>query len=775
MASTRPPGKRPAPRSRKPAQATSPRGGRRRVLRALLWAALGVGILGAAGLAYLWPRCSGSECPDVGMLREYAPPQASTLYDRDGKLVAALAPERRIVLPLSRIPATVSGAFLAVEDKRFYRHSGVDWRRAAGALARDIRHLRYDQGFSTVTMQLARNVFPEHLNRTKTLRRKLWEIVLARQIERQFTKEQILEMYLNQIYLGEGLYGVEAAAQGYFGKPSARLTVAEAALLAALPRAPSYYTPRRNPLPAVQRRNLVLGLMADAGVITPAAAEAARAEPLRLAPPAEAYGAAPYFVAAVRQELQERFGAEAATAGLRVYTTLDRGLQASAEEELRRQIGAVEAGTFGAFRHRSCSRGGQVKAADCLQGLFVALDPATGDVMALVGGRDYALSQFDRVRQARRQSGSAFKPIVYAAALQAGMPITTPLVGPGVMDTVESEYRPADHVADSVTLDMRSSLRLSSNRAAVALGEKVGVGRVVELAHQLGITTRVDPFPSTFLGAASVMPLQMVAAYAPFTNGGAAVAPRLIQRVTDGQGRVLYQGPTSRRYVLSPSVAFLATSLMRDVVDRGTGSGVRTSGGLPYSVPAAGKTGTTNSAADVWFIGVTPDVVAGVWLGFDRPQAILGSASGGGLAAPVWGRVLARWYRTHPVPAPWAQPPDVVARTIDTESQMLATAECPGEQVREELFVSGTEPAEFCPVHPVTGDDAGEPVDSASGGGAPPGADAGDGGVVGRAIDGLRGIFGGKQKPAPAPAAPAPAASRPTRPPADAPSAQRLR
>jgi penicillin-binding protein 1A len=749
-------GKRPASRPRTPAR-PSTGGGWRGVLRALLWTLAAGLVVGGGVLAWLWPRCEGSECPNVAALRDYAPPQASSLLDRDGRLVATLAPERRVLVPLARIPAHVSGAFLAVEDKRFYRHKGVDWRRAVGALARDVRHLRYDQGFSTVTMQLARNVFPQHLNRAKTLRRKLWEIVLARRIEHEFSKDQILEMYLNQIYLGEGLYGVEAAAQGYFGKPAARLTVAEAAMLAALPRAPSYYTPRKNPGPAVQRRNLVLGLMADAGVVTHEQAEAAKAEPLALAPPAEASGAAPYFVQAVRQELQARFGPEAATAGLKVYTTLDPLLQAAAETELRRQIASAEAGAFGRWRHAVCSRGGTVRPDQCLQGLFVAMDPRTGDVMALVGGRDFALSQFDRVRQARRQAGSSFKPIVYAAALQMGLPITTPLVGPGVQDTVETEYRPADHVADSVTLDMRSGLKLSSNRAAVALGEKVGAPRVVELAHAMGITTPVQPYPSTFLGAADVIPLEMVASYAPFTNGGAAVVPRLVQKVADAQGRVLYEAPERRRYVLSPQVAFLTTSLMRDVVDHGTGYAVRAPGGLPYSVPAAGKTGTTNAAADVWFIGVTPDLVAGVWLGFDRPQAIGTTASGGGLAAPVWGRIVGRYYREHPVPPAWTVPAGVEVRTVDRETGMLATPNCPGEQVSDEYYVSGTEPTEYCPLHPADGV---APDDSAA---------AAEPGLVGR----IRGWFGvGKDagtgdsgpEPPPAQGSPTPAPSKPRRP-----------
>jgi penicillin-binding protein 1A len=670
----------------------------RRLGRALLVAFAAGLLVGGAALAWLWPRCKGAGCPSVAALRQYTPPQASQVLDGRGKLVAHLAPERRIVVPLERIPAHVSGAFLAVEDKRFYRHGGVDYRRVAGALVRDIRSMSWEQGFSTITMQLARNVFPEHLHREKTVRRKLWEVVLARKIEKAFSKDEILEMYLNQIYLGQGLYGVEAAAQGYFGKSATRLTDAEAALLAALPRAPSYYDPRRNPAAAVERRNLVLSLMAHAGVVSPAEAEAAQAEPLGLAPPPEAKGRAPYFVAAVRKELRDRFGPEAETEGLRVYTWLDPALQASAERELVRQIQAVERGEFGRWRHGSCASGRSEHPERCLQGLFVALDPADGSVLALVGGRDYGLSQFDRVTQARRQAGSAFKPIVYAAALTQGIPVSTPLLGPGATDSLGA-YRPADHVSDAETVDLRDALRLSSNRATVVLGERTGVGTVVSTARSLGLTTPIQPYPSTFLGAAEVVPLELVAAYAAFANGGAAVRPLLIRRVEDADGNVLWESRATRRFALSPAVAFLTNSLMRDVVDRGTGSPVRRS--LPYAVPASGKTGTTNDAADVWFIGATPDVVAGVWLGFDRPRPVLGgSASGTLLAAPVWGRVLGSYYQTHAPPAPWAVPEGVQMHRVDRASGQLATPNCPPEDVTEEYFASGTEPVEACPFHP---------------------------------------------------------------------------
>jgi len=688
--------KRPARSRKRPGSS-----GARKVLKALLLLLVFGITVAATGLAVLWPRCSGGGCPSVAALRTYTPPQATQVLDRDGKLLATLAGERRTVVPLRRIPAHVSGAFLAVEDKRFYRHHGVDWRRAFGALARDVTAGSWKQGFSTITMQLARNVFPEQLTRAKTLRRKLAEVVFARKVEKAFRKDEILEMYLNQIYLGNGLYGAEAAAQGYFGKPVGRLSNAEAATLAALPKAPSHYDPRRNPERVRARRDLVLDLMARAGVIDSDEAASAKDEPLGLAPPREASGSAPYFVAAVRRELIQRLGADAETRGYRVYTTLDPRLQATAERELVRQVQAVEAGRMGRFRHASCSgRRPPANPGNCLQGLFVSMDPATGEVTALVGGRDFRLSQFDRVTQARRQSGSAFKPIVFAAAIAQGIPITTPLLGPDATDSLGT-YRPADHVSDAENVDLRDALRLSSNRATVVLGNRVGVTRVAAEAKELGLTTPVHPYPSSFIGAAEVVPLELVAAYSVFASGGTLVKPRLIRKVVDSEGQVVYESSTERRFVLSPAVSFLTTSLMRDVVDRGTGSGVRAA--LPATIPAAGKTGTTDEGADVWFIGVTPDVVAGVWMGFDRPRAILADASGGGLAAPVWGRVVADHYRRHPAPAPWNAPPDLQVREVDRRTGHLATPFCPRDDVVSEFFLSGTEPTQSCPLHPDAG------------------------------------------------------------------------
>ncbi|OLB99491.1 MAG: hypothetical protein AUI15_08730 [Actinobacteria bacterium 13_2_20CM_2_66_6] len=478
---------------------------RRRILHgAWIGALVAVACLVIA-LALLWPRCQGGACPSVSTLETYRPPQASEVLDRDGRLIARLAPEQRIVVPVAAIPPRVTGAFLAVEDRRFYQHRGIDFHRMMGALWRDLRTFSLREGSSTITMQLARNIFPQQIGPARTLRRKLWELVLAREIEQKLPKDRILELYLNQIYLGNGLYGIEAAARGYFGKPVGELTAAQAATLAALPKAPTTYDPRRYPDAARRRRDLVLRLMAEASVISPDELRKALREKLHLSPPEETSGA-PWFVAGVRRELHDRFGAEADTMGLRVRTGLDPGLQKAAEHELARQIGALEH-----RRKKPCND----DHSDCLEGLFVALDPVTGAVLALVGGRDYAMSEFDRATQARRQPGSAFKPIVWAAALESGIPLSTLLAPDG------GDYQPADRITlPAGPLNLREALRVSSNRAAVALGNRVGIPRVIEQAHALGITTPIPEFPSTLLGAGEVAPIELAAVFAAFANGG---------------------------------------------------------------------------------------------------------------------------------------------------------------------------------------------------------------------------------------------------------------
>lgn len=645
----------------------------------------------------------GRGCPSIADLRSYRPPEATRVYAADGSLVADLSPQRRVVLDIDEIPPAIREGFIAVEDRRFWDHSGVDLRGVVRAAWRNVTSLSIAEGFSTITMQLARNVFPEQLPMAEKLTRKVCEVHLARRIEGEYRKREILELYLNQIYLGAGLYGVEAAARGYFGRSVHELDAGEAALLVALVRSPEGYNPRKNPHLAIERRNVVLGVLGQAGVLEAATVERARSEPLRLAPPLEAAGEAPYFVAAVRSQLESRFGADAGIRGLRVHTGLEPRLQQTAREALVAQIEAVEAGTYGTYSHPTGP--GREEDSPVLQGLVVVMNPASGEIHALVGGRDFATSQFNRALQARRQPGSAFKPIVYAAALEAGLPPTARLeTGPIEVAAAGSPvWRPGDHVADTVeTLSVRNALAISSNHAAVRLGRWLGEDRVVSMGKRLGLTTEIPPYPSIFLGSAEVVPAELVAAYAAFGNGGYRIQPHLIRRVEDRSGTVLWEAEAPRRQVLDPGVAFLTLTLLEEVVNAGTGSVVRRSG---FWLPAAGKTGTTNDNRDVWFIGMTPDLAAGVWLGFDRPRTILPGAGGGTLAAPVWTEIMARTYQERPAPTPWTPPANVVSAQVDQGTGYLATGNCPPEDVRIEYFLAGTEPEVYCPVHPEPGVD----------------------------------------------------------------------
>jgi penicillin-binding protein 1A len=646
---------------------------------------------------------SAQDCPTLAEFRKYRPPEATRVFAIDGSRIADLSHERRVVIGLDDVPGSVSRGFVAVEDRRFWQHDGVDVRGVGRALLRNLRAMSLEEGFSTITMQLARNVFPEELPRSDKLRRKVCEVQLARVIEEAYPKRAILERYVNQVYMGDGLYGVEEAARGYFGKPVKDVTLAEAALLIGLVKNPEGYNPRKQPQRAIQRRNVVLDVMAREGLITTADAARAKRTTLALAAPLEASGPAPYFVAAVRRELREIFGDDAAVQGLRVYTGLDPDVQRAAREALVTQIEKIESGGYGKYRHRV--PGGALAPAEgsgspYLQGVVIVLDTRSGEIRALVGGRDFSHSSYDRALLARRQPGSAFKPLVYAAALQAGMTAaerveTTPV---SVPNAGAIAWRPDDLVPDSVTqLTVRDALALSSNNAAVRVGSWVGAERVVEMARALGITTPIPAYPSIFLGAAEVIPAELAAAYAVLGNGGLGVRPTVIARVEDARGKLLWSAPRSGRRVLDAGVAFLTTSMLEDVVDHGTGSVVRRLGFYP---PAAGKTGTTNEAKDVWFVGMTSELAAAVWLGFDQPATILPGAYGGNLAAPVWTETMKRAYRSRPAPARWTPPAHLVQLPIDAASGLLATDRCPLDAVRTEYFLPGTEPVEFCPLHP---------------------------------------------------------------------------
>jgi penicillin-binding protein 1A len=660
----------------------------------------------SCGIALL-TACGGADaqdCPTISQLRQYKPPEATRVFAVDDSRIADLSPERRVVVELNEVPKVVWNGFVAVEDRRFWRHGGVDYRGFARALFRDITSLSMKEGFSTIPMQLARQVFTEELPMEKNkLRRKACEVSLAPKMEKTFTKREILKMYINQIYLGDGSYGVEEAARMYFGKPVREVTVAEAAVLIGLVKNPEGYNPRKHPAQTIRRRNIVLDVMTREKVITANQARAAKAEPLRIAERPEAAGSAPYFIAHIRSELRERFGVDADTRGLRVYTGLDPIAQKAAREALIAQIRKIEKGTYGKYRHdvpdsvqALAPAGGS--GSPYLQGMVVALDIRTGEVRALVGGRDFTHSSYDRATVAQRQPGSAFKPFVYAAAIKQGLTLnsrieTTPLAVQGT----GAAWRPDDLVPDSVTqLSVRDAFALSSNYGAVRVGSWVGPHAVIAMARAAGITTPIPPYPSIFLGAAEIIPIEFVAAYAAFANGGRRIKPRFINRVEDARGKVLWQAKEAGEWMINRDVAYLTLSLMEDVVDRGTASSIRRAG---FWLPAAGKTGTTNDSKDVWFVGMTPEIVAGVWLGFDQPKTITPSASGGRMAAPVWAEMMKATYENRAQPGGWAAPADLVSAPIDTESGGLATDKCPPENVRIEYFMPGTEPTDFCPLH----------------------------------------------------------------------------
>ncbi len=660
-------------------------------------------ILGAAALTAVLAGCGpGLDCPPLDAFMDYRPPEATRVYAADGSLLADLSPERRTVVELRDMPVAVRDGFVAVEDRRFWRHGGVDYRGVVRAMAVNVKSLSFAEGFSTITMQLARNVFPEELPRGDKLRRKMCEIDLAGDIEDALDKPEILKRYINQVYMGDGRYGIEEASRSYFGKPARELSLPEAALLVGIVKNPEGYNPRKNRVRAVQRRNTVLEVMAREGVITQEEADAAKAAPLKLADPIDGAGAAPWFVAAVREELRERFGSEAHVQGLRVHTSLDPDIQRAAREALVERIRKIEAGEIGRYEHPvpdSVLAPANGDGSPYLQGMVLVMDNATGLVRAFVGGRDFRHSSFDRAFDARRQPGSSFKPIVFAAALQQGFTAstrveTTPV---SITNTSGVAWRPDDLVPDSIeSLPAREALARSSNNAAIRVGQFVGEERVIAMARTLGLTTPIPAYPSIFLGAAEVIPAEFVAAYATLANGGYRVKPTFITRVEDARGNVLWQADLRPEPVLDEGVAFLTVNMMRDVVDHGTGASIRRAG---FQHPAAGKTGTTNDAKDLWFVGSTPELTAGVWIGFDTPKEVTARAGGSSAAAPVWAAIMKAAYADRPAPRDWQPPANVVAIPVDTASGHPAGPDCPQEQVVTEYFLQGTQPLTFCPLH----------------------------------------------------------------------------
>lgn len=720
----------------------------------LLLCSSGAGV--AAGLLFVYQ----SELPQVRELEEYRPDVITELYSDDGQVIGSFALQRRILLRYDQIPPLLKDAILVTEDQHFEEHWGVDVPRVFQAAWRNLTQFRKAEGASTLTMQLAGLLF---LDRTdKSFRRKLQETLLAIQIERQYTKEQILTLYCNQIYLSHGNYGFEAAAQFYFGKSVSQLELQEAALLAAIIRGPRY-SPLLYPDRALARRNFVLRRMAEEKKITPQMAQEASQKPLGLHVQASQNNLAPYFVEEIRKYLERTYGTEAVhERGLRVYTTLNVEMQRAANRALRDGLHAYERrrgwrggltnileaklGTLETYQPDDWRQPLQVgdyvtglvtevgansatvkigryraqltpkemawtgrrsprqllKVGDLVvvrivdledeqaqveleqkpqvQGAFVAIENSTGAVKAMVGGYDFAESKFNRATQALRQAGSSFKPYVYAAALAQGYtPFDTIVDEPFITIVGNQTYSPQNYderYEGRITL--RRALAGSRNVPAVKLAAQVGVDNVVSMARRFGFSTPLPPYLPIALGAADVILLEHVSAFTVFPNDGIRLDPYLIQRVTTYDGSVLEEARPAVHDVIEPETARTMVAMLRDVVELGTGRRARELGR-----PVGGKTGTTNKYTDAWFLGFTPSLTAGVWVGYDDPALSLGRGETGARAAlPIWLQFMKEVLAGKPVEEfPNVEPLSTLALThpvhVDTPDMAPADAESP--------------------------------------------------------------------------------------------------
>jgi len=727
-------------------------GGRRvmgRVLFGLLF--LLSALVGAsAGLLLVY----STDLPQVEQLEHYRPSSITELYDDHGQVIGSFALQRRVVANYSDFPRVLREALISIEDKEFYRHWGINVWRIAGAAYRDIESGGKVQGASTLTMQLARNLF---LSPDRSFQRKVEEALLAIQIERRFTKEQIFTLYANQIFLGHGVYGFEAASEYYFSKPARQLTLDEAALLAGLPKAPGQYSPINHPDRALKRRNLVINAMLEDGKITAKQANDGRNQPIQLNLQKDTNSLAPYSVEEIRRYLENKYGADQVhQSGLRVYTTLDMDLQRSANRAVLDGLAAYERRhgwkghlenvlaqgsslteyqhpdwddepEAGGYMHalvtavvpgsatvkfgryvgtlaQSDAAWTQSKLQNILktgdivyvkilslpaegkaraqleqdsgaQAGLMAIDNATGGIKAMVGGRDFEESKFNRATQALRQVGSSFKPYVYTAAIDQGaQPNDTVVDAPIAFDTASGPYVPHNYDEKfEGTITLRRALAQSRNIPALRLADSLGIKTVIDYAHRFGITSNLPPYLPVALGAAEVTLFEQTSAFSVFPNDGVRVIPRYITKVTDYEGRVMEEDYPEVKDVISARTARIMTWMLREVVQHGTGIAASS---MRY--PLAGKTGTTNDFTDAWFIGFSPSMTTGVWIGFDEKKSLGAKETGAHAALPIWMDFMKSALagkdpgEFQPVPE---MAPSVVAQKVDTPDNAPATEE----------------------------------------------------------------------------------------------------
>ncbi|MFC5651279.1 transglycosylase domain-containing protein [Paenibacillus solisilvae] len=612
--------------------------------------------------------------------------QSSQMLDLRGNVIDSFhAGENRQSVPLKDISPYLIEATLAIEDQRFYDHLGFDMKGMARAALVNVEHLSTKQGASTLTQQLARNLYLTH---ERTWSRKLKEAMYTIQLEMHYSKDEILSLYLNQIYYGHGAYGAEAAAEQYYGKHASELTLAESAMLAGIPKGPKYYSPYMDMKNAKDRQKTILHTMADQGIIPRTDADAAALELLKFQPlgSSKQDGIAPFFRDYVHYMAVDKLGIDErllSEGGIRIYTTLDPDAQRAAEQAVADGMPADS---------------GQ-------QAALVSIDPRTGYIKAMVGGRDYKTNQFNRVFAQTRQPGSSFKPIVYLTALQGGVmtPVSKFKSAPTTFtyDEGRKTYAPNNYNDKYVNdfIDMRQAIASSDNIYAVNTIMKVGPERVIEMARKLGIESTLKPLPSLALGTFPVSPFEMASAFGTFANGGKHVEPTAILRIEDSKGSVLYEAKPNTAQVVDPAYAYVLTSLMESVFDTG-GTGSRVSGMI--NRPVAGKTGTT--ATDAWLVGYTPELTTAVWVGYDKGRKLTQAEAH--RAAPIFAAYTEKALASIP-PKIFAIPDGVVSVYIDPKSGKLAASTCPSKRL--ESFVSGSQPTEVCGEHadsPVSADKA---------------------------------------------------------------------
>lgn len=575
------------------------------------------------------------DLPGIDALKDYRPSIASRVYDENNELIDEFFLEDRKVIKISEIPKFVHYAFVSAEDARFYQHKGLDLQSIFRAMFKNVEAGKIVQGGSTITQQVAKLMY---LSPERKYIRKFKEAILSYRIDKYLTKDEILNLYLNQIYLGHGTYGIESAALGYFGKDAKALTLPEAALLAGMPKAPSTYSPYLYYDRAKQRQVYVLTQMMENGYITKEAMDAAIAAPLKLRPIKPKDKVAAYFVEHVRRYVQEKYGADVLyKEGLSIYTTLNLPMQKAARDAMEKGLSEME------------ERGKYDKG--LVQGALYCMDVKTGAIRAMVGGRDYNKSEFNRATQSRRQPGSAFKPLIYTAAFDKGMNPSTRFVdSPIVFNDPSQEdglWKPKnfdDKFLGPIT--MRTALVQSRNVVTVKILQDIGLDYTISYAKNLGIDSPLSRNLSLALGSSGVTLQEMVRAYDVLANGGRKVTPFFIRKIVDRTGNVFEETKPLLEQVIDPRIAFMTTYVMQDVVESGTGRRVKSIGR-----PVAGKTGTTNDIRDAWFIGFTPSLIAGVWVGFDQEKSLGKQEVGGRAAAPIWLYFMEKAVQGKPVEA----------------------------------------------------------------------------------------------------------------------------